>query len=191
MPETLPTSAKVVPEGMQRIFFTKNQRLVRTGVVFTPFVIAAVFYATFTLGEPFGWAFPLITLGCGLACGYVAWLIKTTVRQVPHTDETSVSSVAASGEQVDEFPWYLRYPAAAGLISFAVYLLNYDTNAQRWWVPFGLGALALLFMFEILFIAIFAAIFGGLVWMAFGAIAGIPTSVAIIIGALIIANGKK
>ena len=50
---------------------------------------------------------------------------------------------------------------------------------------FALGAVFLLI--DVIFVVLFLALFVGTVWVIFGAIAAIPVSVVVIIGAIIIA----
>ena len=78
-------------------------------------------------------------------------------------------------------PWWLRYGVAAGLLWAAVYVA--DTKPDLWWAALGFGAFAIVCAWEL------ALWLGGLllvVWF-FNGLSSLPTSTAIIIGALIIA----
>jgi hypothetical protein len=86
----------------------------------------------------------------------------------------------------DEFPWWLRYSTGLGMLWLSVFHFAGNPKAPEW-LAFALGIVATCMMYEILV----ALIVGGIAWAFFGAVAGIPTSAALIIGALIIANSNK
>lgn len=86
--------------------------------------------------------------------------------------------------------WYTRYAVGALLIWLSITLFS-DAGRDAWIVGLTVLAAGLWCMREVALWAIGLAIAGGLLYLAVGAIAGIPVSVAIIIGALIIANSRK
>jgi hypothetical protein len=92
----------------------------------------------------------------------------------------------AGPDAKDEFPWWLRYPTGLGLIWLSIFHIASSPKVPGW-LAFALCIFAVCMMYEILV----ALILGGIAWAFFGAIAGIPTSVALIIGALIIADSNK
>jgi hypothetical protein len=86
--------------------------------------------------------------------------------------------------------WYVRYFIGALLILGAVELGS--AGGKDSWILVSLvGICGLACMKEIVLWGIGLAVCGGLLYAAVGALAGIPISVAIIIGALIIANSRN
>ena len=96
--------------------------------------------------------------------------------------------------------WWARYIAGALLLVAGGLLLDHflglepgkkwNSHLHYWlwlFVLFGWGVIC---MKELFGFVICALIFGGLAYAFFGLIAGIPVSLAIIIGALIIANSN-
>ena len=82
--------------------------------------------------------------------------------------------------------WWLYCPAA-GALFVAAYYVNQDPSqgSGTWaviWILLGLWVArkAILVLLALL-------VFGGLAWLFFGAIAALPVSVAVIVGAIIIA----
>jgi hypothetical protein len=80
--------------------------------------------------------------------------------------------------------WWQRYLIGVGLIASAIYM---PSLPGKEWVPVVMAILAFFFMYEFLIIGIF----GLIGYVMFGAIAALPTSVAIIIGAWIIASSRS
>ena len=168
----------------------RRKKLKVTGILFaTALVIIAI--VAQTSAQPFG-SFVVGALFAFLAAGgyAIAVAVQPTkkVFRTPYVKPTPLGT-AGKPKPADEFPWYFRYPLAIAVI---VGLFEMPDNAaQHWWVPVVMVCFAAVLMFEILVFAVLAAIIGGLVSLFFGAVAGIPTSAAIIIGALIIANSNK
>ncbi|NEX63352.1 hypothetical protein [Noviherbaspirillum galbum] len=176
---------------------TIRERVVHaTGVVILSLVIAAVFTAKVNV-----WAgIPVILIGLVLA--YLAGRAQTTIERRPGSiieknpvisEEERLKNEAASRaaqEKIDKIfeAWYVRYPLGFFLIYLAWYTAD---SGAKWYVPVGAVVMALACMHEVFWVLLIVAIFGGIVWAAFGAISGLPVSVAIIIGALIIANSRK
>jgi hypothetical protein len=88
-------------------------------------------------------------------------------------------------KQADEIPWWGRYAIGIGLIWYVIHTA-YDPDTSRGLI-ICLIVIAACVMYEILL----GLIFIGIAWAIGGAIAGIPTSVAVIIAALIIADSNK
>jgi hypothetical protein len=97
--------------------------------------------------------------------------------------------------------WWARYIAGVGLFIAGGLLLDHFLGlgpAKRWnsyihyWVVmfalFGWGIICMKEMFGFVFLAL---IFGGVAYKFFGMIAGMPVSLAIIIGAMIVANSNN
>jgi hypothetical protein len=85
----------------------------------------------------------------------------------------------------DSTPWWARY-LAGGAIIFGSLLLYGEPNVPGWIALLGI-VMAAFMMYEILL----GLILIGIAWAFFGLIAAIPTSVAVIIAALIIANSNQ
>jgi hypothetical protein len=80
--------------------------------------------------------------------------------------------------------WWERYLIGIALVAFALYLPEH--SGKDAWTPILFMFMAFFFMYEFLIIGIF----GLIGYLFFGAIAALPTSVAIIIGAFIIARSR-
>lgn len=88
--------------------------------------------------------------------------------------------------------WPVRYALGALLFYIAYDVAQNDPMPKNGWVVvLGLSIWAMAVMKEIFVWIIGAAIVGGIGYAIFGAISALPVSVAIVIGALIIANGIK
>jgi hypothetical protein len=86
--------------------------------------------------------------------------------------------------------WYGRYTLGALLFWFAYAVAN-EGGRDAWILAATVAIGGLVCMKELALWVIGLGVVGGLLYLAFGAIAGIPVSVAIIIGALIIASARK
>ncbi|WP_036171644.1 hypothetical protein [Massilia sp. 9096] len=86
--------------------------------------------------------------------------------------------------------WYARYTLGA-LLFWLAYAIATGGDRNAWMLATTAAVGGLICMKELALWAIGLGILGGLAYLAFGAIAGLPVSVAIIIGALIIANSRK
>ena len=96
--------------------------------------------------------------------------------------------------------WWARYIAGAVLFVAGGFLLDHFVGLEpgkRWnsyihygLMMFSLFGWAVICMKELFGFIILALIFGGLAYAFFGLLAGIPVSLAIIIGAVIIANAN-
>jgi hypothetical protein len=86
--------------------------------------------------------------------------------------------------------WYARYTLGALLFWLAWAIIKGDSK-NSWMLATTVTIGGLICMKELAFWVIGLSIVGGGLYFAFGAIAGLPVSVAIIIGALIIANSRK
>lgn len=95
------------------------------------------------------------------------------------------SPVSGANPNSDNLPWYVRYMLGIGMIYLA--LKHGDSPVTSGWVLAFLYIGGLLMMYEVMFLALLAV----LAWAFFGALAGIPTSIAVLIGAWMIANSNK
>lgn len=105
-------------------------------------------------------------------------------------------------KRIDELAekWWARYTAGAVLFVAGAFLLDHFVGLEpgkRWnsyihyWLwMFVLFSWGVICMKELFGFVIFALIFGGFAYAFFGLLAGIPVSLAIIIGAVIIANSN-
>lgn len=97
--------------------------------------------------------------------------------------------------------WWARYIAGAVLFVVGGFLLDHFVGletAKRWnsyihyWLAmFALFGWGIICMKEVFGFVIFALIFGGIAYALFGLLAGVPVSLAIIIGAMIIAKSNN
>lgn len=87
-------------------------------------------------------------------------------------------------------PWWLRYPSGLAVFTWSYYA--YDPEKKFGWLfPILLAIIALGLLRE-LFLAALLAVAVGLGLWAFGAaVAALPVSIAIIIGAMIIAQSMR
>jgi hypothetical protein len=105
-------------------------------------------------------------------------------------------------KKIDELAekWWARYIAGIALFVAGGFLLDHFVGLEpgkKWnsYIHYWLGLFALfgwgvICMKELFGFIILALIFGGLAYALFGLLAGIPVSLAIIIGAVIIANSN-
>ncbi|MFH0134270.1 hypothetical protein ACGLHS_28950 [Variovorax sp. VaC1] len=103
----------------------------------------------------------------------------------------------ATAAQYDAFPydapWWLRYPLGVAALGGAWYCA-FEWQTTRWahWLLAGMFAFMALGLLRELFLGIMVAALVGLALWAFGAaFAALPVSVAIIIGAMIIASRMR
>lgn len=88
-------------------------------------------------------------------------------------------------------PWWLRYPVSIGVFA-ASYWSFFEWDKKGGWVLGVLLAVIGLGLVRDLFISALLAVVIGLVLWAFGAaVAALPVSIAIIIGAMIIAKAMR
>jgi len=81
---------------------------------------------------------------------------------------------------------WARYVSAALLIWFAIWFAQQDANGKHWWLPVAAFIYALIRAREI---SIGVLVLGG-IYLIFHGIAA-PVSVAVIVGAMIIASAMK
>lgn len=85
-------------------------------------------------------------------------------------------------------PWWLRYPASIAVFAGS-YWAFFEWDKKAGWILGALLTIIGLGLVRELFVGALIAVFAGLVLWAFGAaVAALPVSVAIIIGAMIIAQ---
>jgi hypothetical protein len=107
-------------------------------------------------------------------------------QQAKKADPTWIDDVAAKVLAT----WYGRYTVGA-LLFWLAYAVAQQGSRNAWLLAGTAAIGGLVCMKELALWVIGLGIVGGLLYLAFGAIAGIPVSVAIIIGALIIAGARK
>jgi hypothetical protein len=105
-------------------------------------------------------------------------------------------------KKIDELAkkWWARYIAGIVLFVAGGFLLDHflglepgkkwNSHLPYWLSLFALFVWGVICMKELFGFIVLAMIFGGLAYAFFGLLAGIPVSVAIIIGAMIIANSN-
>jgi len=81
--------------------------------------------------------------------------------------------------------WWVRYPLGVAVMWGGMWFA--DQRSDNWLIPLAASLFALVLMREIFF----AVLLCGLAYAFLGALASLPVSAAIIMGALIIANGRK
>jgi hypothetical protein len=88
-------------------------------------------------------------------------------------------------------PWWLRYPASVGVFAGS-YWAFFDWEKKAGWI-FGVLLIIIgLGLVRELLLGVLIAVFAGLALWAIGAtVAALPVSVAIIIGAMIIAQAMR
>ena len=113
----------------------------------------------------------------------------------PASLDAPPSEVAPAPE--DNFPydapWWFRYPVGLLVLGGAWYCA-FEWQSTKWghWIVAGLLAvIAVGLMRELLFGLILATVAGLVLWGIGGALAALPVSVAIIIGAMIIASKMR
>ena len=88
-------------------------------------------------------------------------------------------------------PWWLRYPASTAVFA-ASYWAFFEWQNKAGWVLGILLAIIGLGLVRELFLGLLLAVIAGLVLWALGAaVAALPVSIAILIGAIIIANAVR
>lgn len=112
--------------------------------------------------------------------------IETTPVPVEKTPvQLEEEAIAERKSRELEDKWWYRYPMAILMLGGAIYLN--DANPKVWWLAVLLGFAAILMMREILILLL--ALGAG--WLLYSGITALPVSVAIIIGAIIIASAIK
>jgi hypothetical protein len=122
---------------------------------------------------------------------WVAWKVfitkeTTEVIPPPQTPEQIHAAQEAerkANEQLDK--WWVRYPFGIGLLIFAGYLSS--DHEYKWWIPLLIGFVGLLAMRELLLVSIGI----GAIWLLLSGLESMPISLAIIVGAVIIASAIK
>ena len=124
--------------------------------------------------------------------------------ETPDPPATATSDVAESPANAnalqkwwdkDDFPysapWWLRYPASAAVF-YGSYWSFFEWEKRAGWI-FGplLLIIGLGLARELLFGVIAAVVVGLILWALGAAVAALPVSVAIVIGAMIIAQAMK
>ena len=88
-------------------------------------------------------------------------------------------------------PWWLRYPASTTVFAVSYWAL-FEWDKKAGWVVGVLFAIIGLGLVRELFLGLLLAVIAGLVLWALGAaVAALPVSIAILIGAIIIANAVR
>lgn len=88
-------------------------------------------------------------------------------------------------------PWWLRYPTSIGVFAVS-YWAFFDLDKSASWIIGVLFAIIGLALVRELFFGAVIAVFAGLaLWWVGAAVAALPVSVAIIIGAMIIAQTMR
>jgi hypothetical protein len=110
------------------------------------------------------------------------------------TGETQSSDPVAWWNHEDvpySAPWWLRYPASIGVFAGS-YWAFFEWDKKAGWVFGALSVVIGLGLIRELFFGVLVAILAGLaLWAVGAAVAALPVSVAIIIGAMIIAQAMR
>ncbi len=130
--------------------------------------------------DQLGWAtFALLPFFLiGLWASYRYW--RTAELRLPTPEALAAEAQKQRNQAELEEMWYYRYPIAVILLVAAFYLLG--ERPQLWWMSAVLAICAAIQARELALIAVIAG--GG--YMVVGGIASLPTSAAIILGAIII-----
>lgn len=123
---------------------------------------------------------------------HVAWKTfrkKEATELIPvEKSPEQIQAEKAAAEEVDrktnEFfdKWWVRYPIGIGLLWGAGYL--YDAHPNKWIIPLLMALFGVLALRELLLIGIGI----GAIWLLVQGIASLPVSLAIVLGAIIIAS---
>lgn len=91
-------------------------------------------------------------------------------------------------EVIYNAPWYFRYPIALTITALLLWFISSGEESVGLWLAVGLwGVIAVMLMRELALVGIAAVI----AFWVFKGIAELPVSVAIIIGAVVIANAMR
>ncbi|WP_447937677.1 hypothetical protein [Thermomonas fusca] len=122
-------------------------------------------------------------------CLCVVYIYKCWATRQVREPSPEVKAAAAAREQEElrkahefESKWYFRYPMAALMAGGGIYLIV--ENERIWWLGALLCIVALFQAWEMLLLGLLA----GAIYLVFKGIAALPISVAIVVGALIIAS---
>lgn len=88
-------------------------------------------------------------------------------------------------------PWWLRYPASIGVFAASYWTFVEWGKRSGWILGVLLAIIGLGLVQELFFAALLAVIVGLVLWALGAAVAALPVSVAIIIGAMIIAQAMR
>jgi hypothetical protein len=128
--------------------------------------------------------------------------------QDPRTTETSGTAgasqaeLAKPGQQApvpwwnhEDFPysapWWLRYPASVGVFAGAYWCFFEWEKKAGWALGVLLAMIGLGLVRELFLGALLAVVVGLVLWALGAAVAALPVSIAIIIGAMIIAQAMR
>ncbi|WP_162633982.1 MULTISPECIES: hypothetical protein [Paraburkholderia] len=136
-------------------------------------------------------ALPFVVVGLGL---YLrkgdAVLTPAATKAKAHYDSLQQARRSASADVFFESP-FLRYPLAALSLYGAYYFGTVSGYKHSGWGAAAAIMLAAMLARELSIWLLFIALFGGIAWAAIAGISALPTSAAIVIGALIIASAIK
>lgn len=144
-----------------------------------------------------------IAIGWGIVCYSIAvhfaWKTfrKKEVAELVPAEKTpeQMQAEKAAAEEVErkerEFygKWWVRYSIGIGLLWGAGYL--YEANPDKWILPLMMALLGMLAFSELLLIGIGIVVIGigiGVIWLFVQGVASLPVSLAIVLGAIIIAS---
>lgn len=131
------------------------------------------------------WLLPFLLLGLFLSYRY--WTTTHVAEVTPEAKQRALAEQSFARRKAEELnnKWYVRYPLAGLMFWGAWHLL--ETKPDRWWLAAIMALFAAFFAREIsLFVIAIGAIY-----LLFQGVASLPVSVAIIIGAIIIASAVK
>lgn len=106
------------------------------------------------------------------------------VEKSPEQIQAEKAAAEEAERKTNEFfdKWWVRYPTGIGLLWGAGYL--YDAHPNKWFIPLLMALFGVLALRELLLIGIGI----GAIWLLVQGIASLPVSLAIVLGAIIIAS---
>lgn len=131
------------------------------------------------------WLLPFLLTGLWVSYRY--WKTTHLTEPTPEAQERQRTAELEKQRKAEEFEnkWYVRYPIAVLILWGAWYIV--DKKPDSWWIAALVALAAIYFARELALLLIGI----GLIYLLFQGIAALPVSIAIIIGAIIIASALK
>jgi len=180
-----------LPTGFVLRELSDAERYRRTAIAASLTAISAFFGAKaiphYLESSPLLWMLYAVYLGLCMVYTYKCWTTRHIRDLAPEVKAAAKAQELKEQLEREEAAgkWYSRYPLAALMTGGGMYLIL--ERESLWWVGGILCLIALLLAWEVLLIGLVIGVF----YFIFQGIAALPLSVAVVVGAVIIATSVK